>query len=65
MVDQYVLDEISEELVKKYKLDNPGSLLGWGSTEYPRKKLTKTPFTNYDIVEIEGKYYVKIPKDGA
>jgi hypothetical protein len=62
MSEEYVLDEIPEELVKKYGLDAPGFMTGWGGTKIPRTKLTVTPFTRYSIVEKDGKYYVKLPK---
>jgi hypothetical protein len=65
MSDEYILDEIPEELVKKYSLDNPGVTVGWGGKRYPRTKLNRTPFTNYEIVESEGRYYVKMPKSYA
>jgi hypothetical protein len=70
MIDHYTLDEIPEQLVKKYNLDDPGYTEGWGGQKYPRPKRTTTPFTGYEILELNGKFYVRVPnaeppKDGG
>ena len=62
MIDHYTLEEIPEEIVKKYSLDDPGCIVGWGGKRYPLRKRTVTPFTGYEILELNGKLYVRVPK---
>ena len=61
MIDHYTIDEIPEDIVKKYNLDDPGYMVGWGGKKYPRIKRRVTPFTGYEILELNGKFYVRIP----
>ena len=65
MAEEYLVEEIPEEIVKKYNLDDPGYIIGWGGKRYPRNRRTVTPFTGYEIFEMGGKMYVRIPKRGA
>jgi len=62
MVDHYFLDEIPDELVKKYSLNNPGYITGWSGKRYPRARRKATPFTGYEILELNGKFYVRVPR---
>lgn len=58
------LHKISDEIVKKYGLNNPGEeiikMAGVDIT-IPRKPIAKTPFTGYAIVWREDGLYVDIP----
>ena len=62
MIDHYILDEIPEKIVKKYNLDDAGYTEGWGGKKYPKPRRTVTPFTGYEILELNGKFYVRVPK---
>jgi hypothetical protein len=62
MIDHYILDEIPEHLVKEYNIDDAGHTKGWGDKIYSRAKRKVTPFTGYEIIELNGKFYVRVPK---
>jgi len=61
------LHKISDEIVKKYNLDNPGEekieMAGVNIT-LPNLPRSKTPFTGYAIVWREDGLYIDIP-DGV
>ena len=65
MIDHYILDEVPEHLVKKYNLDSVGYTKGWEGKIYPKAKRRVTPFTGYEIIELNGKFYVRVPKIDA
>lgn len=65
MAEEYIVEEIPEEIVKKYNLDDPGHMTGWGGMKYPRERRAVTPFSGYEIFEMDEKFYVRIPKRGA
>ena len=65
MAKEYIIEEIPEEIVKKYNLKDPGRTAGWGGKTYARVKRAVTPFTGYEIFEEDDKFYVRIPKRGA
>jgi len=65
MIDHYILDEIPEKMVKKYNLDDTGYTEGWGGKKLPKPRRTVTPFTGYEILELNGKFYVRVPKTHA
>lgn len=55
---------IPEDQVEKYSLRDPGEeIIGVGSLNMrlPKKRMSKAPFTRYDIVERDGNFYVEIP----
>jgi len=65
MAGEYIIEEIPEEIVKKYNLDDPGHTVGWSGQKFAKEKRTVTPFTGYEIFEKDDKFYVRIPKRGV
>jgi len=59
-MENYIIEEIPEEIVKKYCIGKNYEL---GVLKY--SSCMKTPFSGYEIFEVDSKYYVKIPHPGA
>jgi len=58
------LHKISDEIVKKYGLDDPGEdvvMAGTSKIVISKQPVAKTPFTGYAIVWREDGLYIEIP----
>ena len=58
------LHKISDEIVKKYNLDDPGEDIVMAGTQkivLARRPVMKTPFTGYAIVWREDGLYIDVP----
>ena len=60
--DNYIYDEIFNNVVEKYGLGRT-DIRNTDNTEL--ELVGKTPLTNYQILELDDKYYVKVPKDNS
>ena len=66
MAKDYIVEEIPEEVVEKYGLrDIPTESVLGGLITITGRPVRITPFTRYEIFEMDDKLFVRIPKRGA
>ena len=62
-MDHYIIEEIPDEIVEKYGLNRSTiTTLSEGRIKIESKPTRITPFTRYEIFEMDGKLYVRIPR---